>query len=174
MTSTLTNCSSAHHAGIPANQLRQILAAARSSGCRTEPFSSGDGAEWLGWRQNFTIKAAINGWDNRRQHRGITVAMTGAAKQYVTDIPVGDGLPAGLAAGATIPDAKDATYSPPQLVRAALPLGRCLPHRQGQFSPGLPEGGLTNPHLVLPPATPPLEGLPQHAGGRPGDQYRPD
>ncbi len=96
-------------AGIPADQLRQILAAARSGGRRTEPFSSGDGAEWLGWRQNFTITAAINGWDNRRQRREIAVAMTGAAKQYVADIPVGDGLPAGLAAGAAIPDAQDAT-----------------------------------------------------------------
>ena len=96
-------------AGIPADQLRQILAADHSGGRRTELFSSSNGAEWLGWRQNFTITAAINGWDNRRQRREIAVAMTGAAKQYVADIPVGDGLPAGLAAGAAIPDAQDAT-----------------------------------------------------------------
>ncbi len=96
-------------AGIPADQLRQILVAARSGGRRTEPYSSGDGAKWLGWRQNFTITAAINGWDNRRQRLEIVVAMTGAAKQYVADSPVGDGLPAGLAAGAAIPDAQDAT-----------------------------------------------------------------
>ncbi len=74
-------------AGIPADQLRQTLAAARSGGRRTEPFSSGDGAEWLGWRQNFTITAAINAWDNRRHRREIAVAMTGTVKQYVADIP---------------------------------------------------------------------------------------
>ncbi len=89
--------------------MRQILAAARGGGRRVEPFSSGDETEWLGWRQNFSITAAINGWDNRRQRREIAVAMQGAAKQYVSDIPVGDGLPAGLAAGAAVPDAQDAT-----------------------------------------------------------------
>ncbi len=47
-------------AGINADQLRHILANARSGGRRVEPFSSGDGAEWLGWKQNFTITAAIN------------------------------------------------------------------------------------------------------------------
>ncbi len=67
-------------AGISADQLRQILAAARSGGRRTEPFSFGDGAGWLGWKQNFTITAAINGWDNRRQLREIAVAMTGASQ----------------------------------------------------------------------------------------------
>ncbi len=74
-------------AGIPADQLRQILVAARSGGRRTEPFSSGEGAEWLVWRQNFTITAAINAWDNRRHRREIAVAMTGTVKQYVADIP---------------------------------------------------------------------------------------
>ncbi len=96
-------------AGIPADQLRHILVAARSGGRRTEPFSSGEGAEWLVWRQNFTITAAINAWDNRRHRREIAVAMTGTVKQYVADIPLGDGLPPGLAAGAAIPDAQDAT-----------------------------------------------------------------
>ncbi len=96
-------------AGINADQLRQILQGARGGGRRVEPFSSGDEAEWLGWRQNFTITAAINGWDNRRQRREIAVAMTGAAKQYVANIPVGDGLPAGLAPGAVIPDAQYVT-----------------------------------------------------------------
>ncbi len=93
-------------AGINADQLRRILAAAHGGGRLVEPFSSGDEAEWLGWRQNFTITAAINGWDNLRQRREIEVAMTEAAKQY---IPVGDGLTAGLAPGGAIPNAQDAT-----------------------------------------------------------------
>ncbi len=124
-------------AGIPADQLCQILAAARSGGRRTEPFSSGDGAEWLGWRQNFTITAAINGWENRRQHREIVVAMTGAAKQYVADIPVGDGLPAGLAQGAVIQDAQDATlllnlYEQRFLPAAASDIARVNFHHASQ------------------------------------------
>ena len=77
-------------------QFREFLAAARPAGNRKlEAFSSGDGVEWLAWRNNFEITVTINAWPPQRARRELAASMTGVAKQYVRDIAIGDG---GLAA----------------------------------------------------------------------------
>ncbi len=86
-----------------ADQFAQFMDAVRMnrpSSKKVEPFSSGDGVEWVTWRSNFELTARINQWGDRRQRREIGASMTGAAKQFVADIAIGDEVPAGEAVAA--------------------------------------------------------------------------
>ena len=50
-------------------------------------FSSGDGIEYLTWKDNFTLAAEINGWNNDRQCREAKANIEGAAARMISDIP---------------------------------------------------------------------------------------
>lgn len=83
-------------AGINAEQLAQILAAARGGGTKkVETLSSTDSSSWQTWRSNFVICVAINQWNNARARREAAASMVGTAKEYVRDIPIGDANVAG-------------------------------------------------------------------------------
>ena len=102
-------------------QFRELLGAIRPQGNRKlEAFSSGDGVEWLAWRNNFEITATINGWPPQRARRELAASMTGVAKQYVRDIAIGDG---GLAANV-----------PPEALLLDLYEARFLPAAAGDLA----------------------------------------
>jgi hypothetical protein len=63
--------------------------------CRVTAFTSGNGAEWLTWREAFSTAARINGWNDLRQRREACAAMDMPAVTLVRDIdqePAAGGL----------------------------------------------------------------------------------
>ncbi len=155
--------------GFSVDKPRQILAAACSGGTGWSPSAlHGNRAEWLGWRKNITITAAINGWDNHRQRQEIVLVMTRAARQYVADFPVGYCMLPGLAPGAAVPDSQDVTlllslYEQHFLLAAASNIARV---NFRQASEREDEAIITGRPVC---ASCPC--LPQHACRRPGDQH---
>lgn len=57
---------------------------------RPEPFSSGDGAEWLIWRQNFEVCLELNEWNTQetraRAKNEALASITGEAKRQITEL----------------------------------------------------------------------------------------
>lgn len=79
-------------------------------------FSSGDGEEWLTWKENFRYTAAINEWNPLRQRREMVAAMEGAAAGRVHDLGIGpDG---------TTPDQLLAMYQTRFIPQAATQLAQ--------------------------------------------------
>jgi len=53
---------------------------------RVSILTSTDAADWRIWRENFTVIADINGWNDERKKREATAALEGEAKKCVMDI----------------------------------------------------------------------------------------
>ena len=81
------------------DQLNQLITAATGGGAarrrqekRLTPFSTGQSADWLAWRANFTRVASLNNWTDDEKRSQILAAMEGLACRQVQTVPV-DGVP---------------------------------------------------------------------------------
>lgn len=59
-----------------------------ASGIKLAGFSSGEPSEWRTWRANFLTLATIHNWNDVRQRREASAAMSGVAARSVRDLTV--------------------------------------------------------------------------------------